>query len=117
LHNHFSFGEIVLNIEDLLGLDLKAVAEMVKYLFLLIAAIAFLVFFAVSPMHALILCGFLVMFGSMYLKVEREVRKMAFIIGCLLSFVGFMGILVPSIGLQILSVAEDIRRQLSILRI
>ena len=107
-----------MDIEDLLSLKIKPLSEIIKYAAGLIALLAFLVFFAVSPMHALILCGLLVMFGSMLApKLPKDIRKMAFIIGCLLSFIGFIGILVPSIGLQILSVAEDVRRQLSILRI
>ena len=103
-----------LNIEDLLNLKFKPLAEIIKYAAVLIALVAFLVFFAVSPMHALILCGFLVMLGSMYLKVERKVRKMALLIGCLLSVIGVIGILVPAVGLQILSIARELRHQLMI---
>ena len=106
-----------MDIEDLLNLKLKPLADIIKYAVVLIALVAFLVFFAVSPMHALILCGFLVMLSSMYLKVEREVRKMAFLIGCLLSVIGVIGILVPAVGLQILSIAKELRYQLSMIRI
>lgn len=106
-----------MDIEDLLNLKLKPLADIIKYAVVLIALVAFLVFFAVSPMHALILCGFLVMLSSMYLKVEREVGKMAFLIGCLLSVIGVIGILVPAVGLQILSIAKELRYQLSMIRI
>ena len=91
----------------LLGLDLS---EIVKYLAALIAVIAFLVFFASSPMHALILCGFLLMLGSLYLKVEKETRRMALIIGGLLSVIGVAGVFIPSVKLQILSAAENLRQ-------
>jgi len=97
-----------LNVEELLSLKIKPLSD-IKYVVALIGLIAFLVFFAVSPLHALILCGLLVMFGSMYFKVEKENRKMAFIAGLLLMVIGVLGILVPTIKLQILSVAENLR--------
>ena len=107
----------LVDLEDLLDLKIKPISEIVRYASVLIALIAFLVFFALSPMHALILCGLLVMLGSMFLKLEKEIRKMAFMIGCLLSVIGVIGILVPAVGLQILSIAEDLRSQLAILQI
>ena len=104
----------MVDLEDLLDLKIKPISEMVRYASVLIA---FLVFFALSPMHALILCGLLVMLGSMFLRLEKEIRKMAFMIGCLLSVIGVIGILVPAVGLQILSIAEDLRSQLAILQV
>jgi len=99
-----------MDIEDLLNLKIKPLSEIIKYAAALIALLAFLVFFAVSPMHALILCGLLVMLGSLYLKVEKEIRKMAFLVGGLLAVVGILGILIPAVKLQILSVAENLKR-------
>ena len=106
-----------MDLKDILDLKIKPITEIVKYAAGLIALIAFLVFFAVSPMHALILSGLLIMLGSMYLKVPKEIRKMAFMVGAILMVIGVIGILVPSVGLQILSVAENVRRQLSILQV
>ena len=100
----------LVDLEDLLDLKIKPISEIVRYASALIALIAFLIFFAVSPMHALILCGLLVMLGSLYLKVEKEIRKMAFLVGGLLAVVGILGILIPAVKLQILSVAENLKR-------
>ena len=107
----------MVDVEDLLDLKFKPFMNAIRYIVVLIGIIAFLVFFALSPMHALVLCGLLVMLGSMYLKVEKEIRKMAFLIGCLLSIIGVIGILVPAVGLQILSIAKDLRSQLAILQV
>jgi hypothetical protein len=99
-----------LDIEDLLSLKIKPLSEIIKYAAALIALIAFLVFFAVSPMHALILCGLLVMLGNLYLKVEKEIRKMAFFMGGLLAVIGVLGIFIPAVKLQILLVAESLKQ-------
>ena len=50
------------------------------------------------------------MLGSLYLKVEKEIRKMAFIMGGLLAVIGVLGILIPAVKLQILSVAENLKQ-------
>ena len=107
----------MVDVEDLLDLKFKPFMNAIRYIVVLIGLIAFLVFFALSPMHALVLCGLLVMLGSMFLKLEKEIRKMAFLIGCLLSVIGVIGILVPAVGLQILSIAKDLRSQLAILQV
>lgn len=99
-----------MDIEDLLSLKIKPLSEIIKYAAALIALIAFLVFFAVSPMHALILCGLLVMLGNLYLKVEKEIRKMAFFMGGLLAVIGVLGIFIPAVKLQILLVAESLKQ-------
>ena len=99
-----------MDIEDLLNLKLKPLTDAIKYVAVLIALVAFLVFFAVSPMHALILCGLLVMLASMYLKVEKEIRKLAFIIGGFFTGLGALCIFIPSIQMAVLSVAEGLRR-------
>jgi len=99
-----------LDLEGLLNLKIKPLSDAIRYIVAAIALIVFLVFFAVSPMHALILCGLLVMLGSMYLKVEKEIRKMAFIVGGLITAIGVLGIFIPSLKLQILSIAEDLRQ-------
>ena len=91
-------------------MKIRPLSEIVKYAAVVIALLAFLIFFALSPMHALILCGLLVMLGSLYLKVEKEIRKMAFIMGGLLAVIGVLGILFPAVKLQILSVAENLKQ-------
>jgi len=107
----------LVDLEDLLDLKIKPISEIVRYASALIALIAFLIFFAVSPMHALILSGLLVMLASMYLKAEKEVKKWAFLGDLLLMIIGVIGILVPSIGLRILSIAKELRHQLSIIQV
>ena len=99
-----------MDIEDLLSLKIRPLSEIVKYAAAIIALLAFLIFFALSPMHALILSGLLMMLGSLYLKVEKEIRKMAFIMGGLLAVIGVLGILIPAVKLQILSVAENLKQ-------
>lgn len=78
----------LVDVEDLLNLKFKPFMDTIRYLAVLIGLIAFLVFFALSPMHALILCGLLVMLASMYLDVEKEIKRIAFYVGCFLTALG-----------------------------
>ena len=78
----------MVDVEDLLNLKFKPFMDTIRYLAVLIGLIAFLVFFALSPMHALILCSLLVMLASMYLDVEKEIKRIAFYVGCFLTALG-----------------------------
>ena len=100
----------MVDVEDLLNLKFKPFMDTIRYLAVLIGLIAFLVFFALSPMHALIFCGLLVMLGSMYLDVEKEIKRMAFYVGVFLTALGALCIFVPSLQMALLSVAEGLRQ-------
>jgi len=84
----------------------------VQWLAALIGVIAFLVFFALAPFHALILCGLLVILGGMYFKLDKDVQQKALIFGVALMGVGILAIFVPRVGYELLTIAEDLGRLL-----
>jgi len=88
------------------------VAKTVQWLVALIGVIAFLVFFALAPLHALVLCGLLVILGSMYFKLDKEVQQKALFLGVALMGVGVLAIFVPRVGIELLRIAGDLGRLL-----
>ena len=84
-------------------------AEAIKYLAGLIAVIVFLVFFALSPLHALLLCGLLVVLAAFAAKADPTIQKLALCLGIGIMAVGTVGIFVPAFTHRLLSLAEDLR--------
>jgi len=92
-------------------LDTLAIVEFIKAIKYIAAAVAvaiFLVFFAVAPFHALILCGLFTVLGSMALKLEKENQQIAIIVGAVLMAVGTIAILVPQVSQELLSIAGNL---------
>jgi len=87
---------------------IDAVAKTVQWLVALVGLIAFLVFFALAPLHALVLCGLLVVLGSMYFKLDRKVQQKAILLGVALMSAGVAAILVPQVNLELLRIAGDL---------
>jgi len=88
------------------------VAKTVQWLVALIGVVAFLVFFALAPLHALLLCGLLVILGSMYFKLDKTVQQRALFLGVALMGFGVTAIFVPSVGIELLRIAGDLGRLL-----
>lgn len=84
------------------------VAKTVQWLTALIGVVAFLVFFALAPLHALVLCGLLVILGSMYFKLDKTVQQRALYLGVALMGVGIIAIFVPSVSIELLRIAGDL---------
>lgn len=102
-------------VEKLLrSLGLAELSRAVQYLAVLIAVIAFLVFFALAPLHALLLCGLLVILAGFVFKTEVSIQKATLCVGLLLMAIGVVGIFLPSFAGNLLSVA-DVLKQLFIL--
>jgi len=99
-------------IAELLGVKAEVIARLVQYLAAVIGIIAFLVFFAIAPLHALVLSGLLVILASLYFKAEKSIQKAAFYVGAGLMAVGFMGIFIPSVTTQLLSLASELEELL-----
>jgi len=95
---------------ELLGVKVKLAADTIKYLAALIAVMVLLLFFALSPMHALILCGFLVILATLYFKPDHDIQKTAFLVGSALIFLGFAAIFVPSVAHGLISTARGLRQ-------
>jgi len=91
-------------IAELLGVKAEVIARLVQYLAAVIGIIAFLVFFAIS--------GLLVILASLYFKAEKSIQKAAFYVGAGLMAVGFMGIFIPSVTTQLLSLASELEELL-----
>jgi len=99
-------------IADLLGVPAKEVAKAVQWVAVLIGIIAFLVFFALSPLHALILSGLLLVLFSMVFKAEKEIQRLALYIGVALMIGGVLGIFVPGVMAEMLNLARQLRQLL-----
>jgi len=100
-----------MDIDSLLK-KVDVVAKAVQWLAALIGVVAFLVFFALAPLHALVLCGLLVVLGSMYFKLEKTVQQRALYLGVALMGLGVVAIYVPQVGFELLRIAGDIGRLL-----
>ena len=100
--------------EDILK-KVDVVAKSIQWLAALIGIVAFLIFFALAPLHALLLCGLLVILGSMYFKVDKTVQQRALILGVALMGVGVTAIFVPSVGIELLRIAGDLGRLLRLI--
>ena len=98
------------DILDMLGLG--ELGKAVQWLVALIGVVAFLVFFALAPFHALLLCGLLVILCSMYFKLDKEVQQKALILGVALMGIGVLAIFVPRVGYELLTIARDLGRLL-----
>ena len=96
------------------SLGLAELSRAVQYIAALIALIAFLVFFALAPLHALLLCGLLVILAGFVFKAEASIQKVALCAGLVLMSIGSIGIFLPSFAGNLLSVA-DVLKQLFIL--
>ena len=98
------------DILDMLGV--RDLGKAIQYVVALIGVIAFLVFFALAPLHALVLCGLLVILGSMYFNLDKAVQQKALILGVALMGLGVTAIFVPSVGYELLRIAGDLGRLL-----
>lgn len=87
-------------------------AEAVKYLAALIAVVVFLVFFALSPLHALLLCGLLMVLAAFATKADPTIQKLALCLGFGIMAVGTVGIFVPTFTRTLLSLAEGLKQLL-----
>ena len=96
------------------SLGLAELSKAIQYLAALIAVIAFLVFFALAPLHALLLCGLLVILAGFIFQTEASIQKAALFAGLVLMVIGSIGIFLPSFAGNLLSVA-DVLKQLFIL--
>ena len=98
------------DILDMLGV--RDLGKAIQYVVALIGVIAFLVFFALAPLHALVLCGLLVILGSMYFNLDKAVQQKALILGVALMGLGVTAIFVPSVGYEVLRIAGNLGRLL-----
>ena len=96
------------------SLGLSELSKAIQYLAALIAVIAFLVFFALAPLHALLLCGLLVILAGFIFQTQAGIQKAALCAGLVLMAIGSIGIFLPSFAGNLLSVA-DVLKQLFIL--
>lgn len=99
-------------IAELLGVKIEAVAKAIQWIVVLIGVVAFLVFFAVAPLHCLVLFGLLIILGSIYFKVETKIQRMAFYAGIGLMILGIAGIFVPELMSRLLAVARQLKELL-----
>ena len=91
---------------------IASLADAVKYLAVLIALIVFLVFFALSPLHALLLCGLLIVLAPFATKADPTVQKLALALGIGIMAIGTAGIFIPAFTQNLLSLAEGLKQLL-----
>jgi len=96
-------------ITRLLGIKVE---EMVKWLVVLVSVIAFLVFFALAPFHALMLCGTLIILASLYFKIGPKLAKVALYLGIVLIGVGAAAVIIPGVLAQLRTFASVLRELL-----
>jgi len=94
-------------IAEILGIKVEAASRIVQYLAILVGVIAFLLFFALSPIHALILSGFLVLLASIYFNSDKGIY-----VGAILIATGFAGIVLPQFTEQLSALARTLRELL-----
>jgi len=86
--------------------------EIIKWIAILVGVIAFIVFFAVAPLHALILSGLLVIFASLYFKVEPRLAKIAIWVGVGLIVVGTAALILPGLAQALRIYTSQLRKLL-----
>jgi len=97
----------MVEIEDLMRLEFgRAIEKSAKWFMILLGVIAFLVFFAIAPMHTLLLFGTLVLLYSIYAKPESD---LPYILGIAMIILGFAGIFVPKVALTLQSYSVALR--------
>ena len=94
-------------IAGILGIKVEAISRIIQYLAILIGIIAFLLFFALSPIHALMLSGFLVLLVSIYFNSDKGIY-----VGALLTATGFAAIFIPQFTEQLSAFARALRELL-----
>ena len=90
-------------------LGLADLSKAIQWLAAVIGFIAFLVFFALSPLHALLLCGLLVILVSFISKADPSIQKYALFLGIAIMVVGGIGIFLPSFARTLLSLADTLK--------
>jgi len=97
-------------IASLLGISLKDLVKVAQWLLLLVAFLAFLLFYALSPLHALILSGLLLILASIAFRVEGDIQRLAIYIGAALMVFGVLGIFLPAVLDGMFSLARQLRQ-------
>ena len=95
-------------ISKFLGVKPEIINSLIQALGILVAVIIFLLFFALLPMHAIMLFGVLTLIASLYFKNDRGIYA-----GLILFAVGVLGIFIPQIA-ETLSVISRFLRELLI---
>jgi hypothetical protein len=91
--------------KDPLGAKIEVVGKTIQVLSVVAGIVVFLLFFALAPLHALILSGFVIVFAGLFFNLQEKIRQTAIYLGIVLIALGFTGIYLPAVarGLSLLS--------------
>ena len=88
-----------------LGMKVEVIGKTIQVLSIIAGIIVFLLFFALAPLQALILSGFIIVLASLFFNLQEKIRQTVIYLGIALIVLGFTGIYLPAVarGLSLLS--------------
>ncbi len=90
---------------------LAKASEAIKWIAVILGLVIFLVFFALAPLHAMILFGLAIIALGLYFPTS-DLSKFTIFTGIMLLAIGTAGVIIPTFEIQIRSVAESFRELL-----
>ena len=90
--------------------------ETFKYLSMLVALVIFLIFFALAPLHALMLFGLMIILSTVaFGDLESSTARLLIIIGTLMMVLAIAALFVPKMLQGLLIASWTVRRSLSVI--
>ena len=90
--------------------------ETFKYLSMLVALVIFLIFFALAPLHALMLFGLAIILSTVaFGDLESSTARLLVIIGTVMMALSIVAILAPKVLQSLLVASWAVRRSLSVI--
>ena len=90
--------------------------EMFKYSAMLVALVIFLIFFALAPLHALMLFGLMIILSTVaFGDLESSTARLLIIIGTLMMVLAIAALFVPKMLQGLLIASWTVKRSLSII--
>jgi len=90
--------------------------EMFKYSAMLVALVIFLIFFALAPLHALMLFGLMIILSTVaFGDLESSTARLLIIIGTLMMVLAIAALFVPKMLQGLLVASWTVRRSLSVI--
>ena len=90
--------------------------EMFRYSAMLVALVIFLIFFALAPLHALMLFGLMIILSTVaFGDLESSTARLLIIIGTLMMVLAIAALFVPKMLQGLLVASWTVRRSLSVI--
>jgi len=90
--------------------------EMFKYSAMLVALVIFLIFFALAPLHALMLFGLMIILSTVaFGDLESSTARLLIIIGTLMMVLAIAALFVPKMLQGLLIASWTVKRSLSVI--